>query len=360
MKNTTAVDPLFTELQSRPDAQIWAESIFYVIINVIALFGNLLVCWIFYRNSRLRTVTNIYIMALALSDVATSSFCMPLVAGVLLAGVWPFTKTVCKVHGYLVLFLAFISLHTIALTAVNRYYRVVKAEKFKRMFTKKNAMYSIVIVAGVAGFLVALPLFAGIGHFEFHPGKMTCSIEFYTRRADFLYSGFLVLVIVFSPFVTIIYCYSKVFKAVESHRRRLSLTIQASQDTRLSVEEVNVTKTLFAIVLGFSVCWIPVFIIEFVDATFGEHGLPRPVYLVHAFLVSISAAINPIIYGIMNKTFRGEYRKIFCLCAPAVEVGDIRMDELRRGTTLHMNNTRLPRPFTPRGAFLVESCQNSI
>ena len=40
-----------------------------VILNVLSLLGNMLVCISVYKNSRLRTISNLYIIALALSDL---------------------------------------------------------------------------------------------------------------------------------------------------------------------------------------------------------------------------------------------------------------------------------------------------
>lgn len=83
----------------------------------------------------------------------------------------------------------------------------------------------------------------------------------------------------------------------------------------MSVEEVNITKTLFAMVLGFTICWVPVFVIEFTDSATGNHSLPRRVYLLNVFLVSISSAINPVIYGVLNRTFRLEYYRMWPCCS---------------------------------------------
>ena len=43
-----------------------------VILNVLSLLGNILVCISVYRNSRLRTTSNLYIIALALSDLISA------------------------------------------------------------------------------------------------------------------------------------------------------------------------------------------------------------------------------------------------------------------------------------------------
>ena len=43
-----------------------------VILNVLSLLGNILVCISVYKSSRLRTTSNLYIIALALSDLISA------------------------------------------------------------------------------------------------------------------------------------------------------------------------------------------------------------------------------------------------------------------------------------------------
>ena len=54
-----------------------------VILNALSLSGNSLVCISVYKSTRLRTTTNLYIIALALSDLISAVFVMPPVVGVL-------------------------------------------------------------------------------------------------------------------------------------------------------------------------------------------------------------------------------------------------------------------------------------
>lgn len=327
--NSTVKENLYDDLvvimDSRSTADYIIETTLYIIINLMALFGNIFVCLIVYKNPRLQTVTYRYIFALAISDVAMATFCMPLVWGVLLVGEWRYSREVCGVHGFAVLLLAFVSLQTIALLAFNRYCRVVKPWLFRKIFTKKFVVLSLLAVVASAAFLLGLPLVTGWAYFNFHSGKITCVLEFHHQTIDKIYTGILGLVIVVIPFGAITFCYTKVFLKVQKHRQRFqSIDSVSAQSSRISVEEVNITKTLFAMVLGFTICWVPVFVIEFTDSATGNHSLPRRVYLLNVFLVSISSAINPVIYGVLNKTFRLEYYRVWpCCSCCTLEVWDI-------------------------------------
>ena len=59
----------------------WVRSLFvllYVMVMVTSLIGNLMVMWTVARNKHMQTVTNYYIVNLALCDFLVASFVLPL------------------------------------------------------------------------------------------------------------------------------------------------------------------------------------------------------------------------------------------------------------------------------------------
>lgn len=49
----------------------------YLLIFVVCMVGNAVVCFIVLRNKNMRTVTNLFILNLAISDLLVGIFCMP-------------------------------------------------------------------------------------------------------------------------------------------------------------------------------------------------------------------------------------------------------------------------------------------
>ena len=76
------------------------------------------------------------------------------------------------------------------------------------------------------------------------------------------------------------------------------------------MEGTKVTKTLAAVMVGFAFCWLPICVMDYIDTARGERSLPREAYLTYGFLGYLSSAINPFIYGAMNRYFRQEYKAI--------------------------------------------------
>ena len=57
------------ELPTRSEYLVWTETVLLSVINVAVFFGNLFVCYAVYRNQRLRSLPNMFVVALAVSDI---------------------------------------------------------------------------------------------------------------------------------------------------------------------------------------------------------------------------------------------------------------------------------------------------
>lgn len=112
------------ELSSRSLYLAVVEVTSLIILNVLSLTGNTFVCISVYKNTRLRTTTNLYIIALAVSDLLSAVFVMPFGTGVLLTSKWIFGGVFCQFHAFFSLFVIYVSPVTMGLTAVNRYVRM--------------------------------------------------------------------------------------------------------------------------------------------------------------------------------------------------------------------------------------------
>ena len=60
---------------SPPLWEMTVKIVFYAIVILCALFGNILVIFVVWRNKRMRTTTNYYIVNLAVSDLMVTSSC---------------------------------------------------------------------------------------------------------------------------------------------------------------------------------------------------------------------------------------------------------------------------------------------
>ena len=320
--NATSIDVFALQLKNRSTAIQIVESFFLLLINFTSFSGNLLLGISVIKNPNLRrTVPNMYIITLAVSDFLMSLLGIPFSLASLMTGKWPFNNFICQLQGFWILLMCAVSLQTLAVTAVNRYFRVVRSRaSYQRIFSMKKTKITIAILWVMALF-APLPYVVAGHEFFFHTGKVFCA-----HNAESLYEGYgayLVLVYVAIPLIIIITCYTRVFIAVRKHNLNFRFRIRqrsTNNTTRnntsldssgiLSVEEVNVTYILLVVVISFLTCWTPVLIIDMIDFINGDWKLKRQVYVSYSCFGFASTALNPIIYGIMNRSIRAEYLRI--------------------------------------------------
>lgn len=282
------------------------------LINSFSLFGNLLLGIAVIKNPNLRrTVPNMYIITLAVSDFLMSLMGIPFSLASLIIGKWPFNNFICQFQGFWILLMCAVSLQTLAVTAINRYFRVVRSRAlYQKLFNMKTTKVTIAVLWMVA-FLAPLPYVVAGHEFFFHTGKVFCA-----HNIESLYDGYgayLVLVFVAVPLITIITCYIRVFIAVRKHNLKFRSRIRTkslscpSSESSLSVEEVNVTYILLVVVIGFVTTWTPVLVIDLIDFINADWKLKRQAYVSYTCFGFASTSLNPIIYGIMNRSFRAEY-----------------------------------------------------
>lgn len=301
-------DSRVLDLQNRSQTLVIVETLTYCTFIAMALTGNSLVLWIVYRNKSLRTIPNYFVISLAFTDIGMALFGTPWTIAVLATGKWPFDFTACQFQGFVVIWLAASSLQNLNIMAINRYFRIVKPHSYRRYFTAVKTRIFIVCAFFYAA-VSTLPYVIGGNVFVFQPGKAFCyqvnSLE---------YTLPLMTIVIGIPTFIIVVCYAKVFFALRKHRASMMNPHSGTNKPRITVEDIRVTKTLFATVVGFLLCWMPVLVVEMVDLGIDDSLIPRQVGLMFTICGLASSVINPVIYGVMNKTFRREYNEVLrCL-----------------------------------------------
>ena len=110
MHNNTTTEVLILPLTKSFVRRI-IEVCIFTVLGVFILCGNLLVCVAIYKKANLRTVTNIHIFSLALTDLFQSIIVVPFVIYESATGqVLNISK--CEIRSFSTLYLASVSLHT--------------------------------------------------------------------------------------------------------------------------------------------------------------------------------------------------------------------------------------------------------
>ena len=279
-----------------------------ILFMFLALSGNLTVCLTISRSKPLRTVPNFLLLNLAIADIFSAAVSFPLLASVLVNGVWSFPQTVCQFQAFQSYASYSCSLLTLAVTSVTRYYATVHPVKHRANFKVKTVSLIIAFV-WVASLLFASVPLLGWGKYEFAPFYALC---IHDHKFSAAYNTFLFFFLIVNSTV-IVTCYSRIFKAMRTRHRRVHLLFAKGSSLRqvelINEQEVKLTNTIFIVICLFALCYVPTIVLGVLMYT--TIDVPRFARMLSTFSVGLTAVVNPMVYWIRSKTFRDALKGLF-------------------------------------------------
>ena len=298
-----------TEDDTRKLPLVAIHTVFFALTTILSLVGNSLVCVAFYRNRRLRTVTNLYVLSLAVADIMVAFVISPFSSVASGLREWPFGYTFCQFSGFLVQYWSQLSLCILAVASLNRYFCVVKPRKYSVLFTRRKTIHSILALWIL--FLVQnlICIFAMPITFQWSPKRLHCRATFLDERMErvsYVFFGCIFMV----PMSLVILCYGSIYRVVRQHNAAIVPSLQKSNGQgTITAKEMQSCKIIFVTVLGFCVCWTPLIVTFLLEFGF-QISIPSYGQSIYALLSCLSEWINPLIYGVMNRAMRKEFQNI--------------------------------------------------
>ena len=195
------------------------------------------------------------------SDVLMSTCCVPFSVVKLFLGRWIFGECFCRFHGFDVFTFGLASLYSMEIIEISRCFCVVKD---MLCYLKQERLSHTLPLCGV-------PLYSDrCLRFSLEMAGLNSNQEklakcLYTFQTNIANTAFIESAYVAIPFILIILCYVKVFYTVSS-RNRIFSAKNNLHTLRANIEEASVTKTLGTVMVTFAFSWLPVCIIDYVDA----------------------------------------------------------------------------------------------
>ncbi|XP_038614709.1 neuropeptide FF receptor 2 [Tachyglossus aculeatus] len=309
--------------------QVAAVFIFsYFLIFSLCIVGNVMVCFIVLKNKHMYTVTNLFILNLAISDLLVGIFCMPItLLDNIIAG-WPFGNPMCKISGMVQGISVVASVFTLVAIAVDRFQCVVYP--FKPKLTVKMAL---VIVGAVWVLAVALMSPSAVmlrvqeeGLYAVRHGSGNQSSPIYWCREAWpredmrkVYTTVLFANIYLAPLALIVVMYGRVGVA-------LFKTGGPPRTEAVPKRKQRVVKMLLVVALLFMLSWLPLWTLmmlsDFADLSPQRlRVINLYVYPFAHWLAFCNSSINPIIFGFFNESFRLGFREVFGFWSRREKVG---------------------------------------
>ncbi|XP_068715692.1 D(1) dopamine receptor-like [Montipora foliosa] len=330
---------------------------FFIIVMIVTILGNSLVCIAIYIDRRLRSPTNWFIASLAVSDLLYASAGLPfrILSNVtIIQNVW-----ICKVWIWMDMACAAASIANLAVISVDRHLKITKPFDYHRKMTNRCSFLAIGGVWLYAATLSTLSIITWPGE----PGVQLNAYGLCWNTNRTFYTVAIIVAFLF-PLIVLVTCYSMILRTVWIQFKKMqhtSANFSSKEDrhTRKSVRrEFKVTKTIAIVLLAFTLCWAPFFIVFTIQQY--DMSLLRPIpevlfNLIVLILPNVNSTLNPVIYAYFNTEFRSAFKKI------VVSVCEERARQhnrsfARRGTppSENGNHNRNQGPKEDRQSFLIE------
>ncbi|XP_070703503.1 somatostatin receptor type 5-like isoform X2 [Pempheris klunzingeri] len=283
-------------------------AVVYTIVFIVGLLGNTLVIYVVVRYAKMKTVTNMYILNLALAD-ELYILGIPFLGTNSALSYWPYGDFFCKVCMTADTMSQFASTFCLTVMSIDRYLAVVhpiRSAKWRKPQVAKifNGMVWVV------SFLVVLPVTI---YSHVQQELNTCNITWPEPRelwsiVFILYTSILGF---FGPLVVICLCYLLIVVKVRSAGVRAGLTKRRKSERK-------VTRMVVIIVLVFVLCWLPFFTTNIVNLIhiIPENKTTAVIFFFLVILTYVNSCANPLLYGFLSDNFKQSFQKVLCVHKP--------------------------------------------
>ncbi|XP_055928539.1 prolactin-releasing peptide receptor-like [Argiope bruennichi] len=282
----------------------------YITIFVTGICGNVLVCYVVFRNKAMHTVTNIFIANLALSDILLCTFAVPFTPLYLFMHEWVFGDVLCHLVPYAQGVSVYISAFTLMSIAIDRFFVII--HPFKPRLQVKYSLLIIVFIWVAAGCLT-LPYGIFMDLVPARDGRPYCD-EGWPQDSFRKAFGFTTSVMQFViPFVIITFCYVRVCCKLRD-RARSKPGSNSQRKMEMEWERTRrLNRMLISMVLIFGFSWLPLnvhnLVVDFYIPASTWAYLNGFFFLSHAVAMS-STCYNPFLYAWLNENFRKEFKTV--------------------------------------------------
>lgn len=288
----------------------------YSFIFVIGLIGNGLVIYVVLRFAKMKTVTNLYILNLAVSD-ALFLASLPFLIVTTILKHWIFGTAMCKIYFVLFSINFFASVFQLTALSADRYLAVCHPVRSSR-YRNTTIAFLICLVMWSVSFIIMLPIILySSTHVNQYTDRQTCTIVWPDGQpipADKAFTwytfllGFLIPVSLISVlYISVIIRLQNVGPAIKSKERKRS--------------HRKVTRMVLAVISVYVVCWLPYWVFQ-INLTFKKREIEEwEIYLFNGLTVLqfANSMLNPLLYAFLSENFRRSFVKAF-QCASSNDV----------------------------------------
>lgn len=300
-----------------PEYVMTIIQIFYALVCLLGLLGNSLVIYVVLRFSKMHTVTNTYILHLAMADECFLVG-IPFLSVTMFLGEWPFGTTMCKIYFTTTSINQITSSLFLMVLSADRYIAVchpISSPRFRTGVISKVVSLSAWLVSAI----LMLPIFLYATTITRRDGGSTCNVIWLlgdtnegliNGQTTFTFYSFIFGFL--GPLTFILIFYVLVIIKLRSVGPR-------GQERSHSKRKCHrkVTKLVLTVITVYIICWLPHWVTQLAlisqpPSTEQNNTLVIVILLADCLQYS-NSAMNPVLYAFLSENFKKSFRKA-CNC----------------------------------------------
>ena len=277
-------------------------TIYYALVFVTAVVGNTLVITAVVMYARMRTVMNIYILNLAISDLLFALLSLFDAVTFILGG-WYAGESTCKLQSFLIEVCYTSSVITLMVMSFERYCAICHPTRFKEV---DKSTYGIIVVTWIFSIAFCTILLYAYQVRNSKDGPICASTVWPISWKRSFYTIHSVVVYII-PIVLMILSHYKISREISKHRID-SVIGKGSRKQTGAARKRRAVKMLITVIVTFFMLWTMFIIARLLM----YYGYDVNVWLWKAaqLLILSSTAVNSIIYAFMSPKFSRCFKEL--------------------------------------------------
>ncbi|XP_056643478.1 somatostatin receptor type 2-like isoform X2 [Diorhabda carinulata] len=316
------------------------QTILFTVVCIVGLVGNTLVIYVVIRFSKMQTVTNMYIVNLAIADECFL-IGIPFLITTILNRHWIFGYFACKAYMLSTGINQFTSSILLCVMSADRYIAVchpISSPKWRTPFISKI----VSLFAWTFSILLMIPIIQHSQEINNEDGKTSCVIEWSTFESSYsnytnatddfdnsrpaqIFTWYTFIFGFAIPLCLIIYFYWLVILKLKNVGPK-----NKSKEKKRSHRKV--TNLVLIVVTVYIICWLPYWVTQLAISDDVNDTFYITLHLLASCMSYSNSAVNPILYAFLSDNFKKSFVKA-CTCAANKEVN----------ATLQLENSVFPK-----------------
>lgn len=283
------------------------------VLIVVIVCGNVVVCLAVSFNRKLRSLTNCFIVSLAVTDLLLGLLVLPFSAIYELTCEWHFGPTLCNIYISLDVMLCTASILNLFMISIDRYYAITAPLRYAQLVTPPRVAVAMFVTWVVSLMVSFLPIHLGWN--TNGTGVQNTGLSNSTEcklAVNAVYGLVDALLTFYLPLVVMCIMYYRIFRIAREQAKRINhaTCCKAVSPALLTVKEHKATVTLAAVLGAFIICWFPYFTVFTYRGMEGDK-VDETSQSIVLWLGYANSALNPILYAALNRDFRTAYQRLF-------------------------------------------------